>query len=838
MPTELERIGDFSQSLNNSGGQRTIYDPFTTQTSGNTVTRQPFAGNVIPANRIDATSKIMMSDIWKPNSPGVGPRGANNFLAGYANRFRYWNLSERVDWNLSDKWKLFGRYNQFKTFTKWDDFTGAAPAQPVDGSKRHSLSLSGDAVYAMSTSTVLNFRFGVNAIVDSFGVPEATLKEGDLEKFWPGNPWYKPYLADLPDIYYPGVTVRAVNAGSAGAAGNTAIGKTGYWYQEPDSWNIESKMSKNVGRHYMKVGGEYRKDIVNAARPRPMSFDFQPALTADTYLTPNVALRGDAWASMLLGVIDQNSLIQSIPIQRPRNGYYGFYFHDDFKLTQKLTLNLGMRYEFHSAMRDTEDRLSRFLDLTTPIPEFQGANAPQLPAQATALRAAAPIYNGAWIFTDADHRASWDAPKNLFLPRAGLAWRVDNNTAVRIGWARYIVPATLTDGLDILGSVFYPGFDATSTALAPLLGVPQQRLNNPFPGGLVPVTGKAFGSYTNLGGVANWYQQGFQPAVNDRFNVSVQRQLPGRILADITFFMNIGSHLPYTFNLNQIDPRIGYQVTNAVNATVANPFFNLLPANKMPGQLRTQQNIAVRELLRPYPQYGDLNERLRGGIENRYRALQMQFQRPFANGFNMVIGYNYNRERNQQFYDEQDAFTHTFTWQPASNARHRLTGAAIYELPFGRGRKYMHGANRLVDAILGGWEVNGLFTYNTGLFLRFGGLLVNGDPTVEDPTQARWFDTTVFRQLPPFTRRENPLQYDDLTGPRFANVDAVLAKQFSIIGEDRLKFELRGEAYNLTNRFPAADPDLTVTSANFGKIVAQRAGVFGRQVQFSGRFVW
>jgi hypothetical protein len=216
----------------------------------------------------------------------------------------------------------------------------------------------------------------------------------------------------------------------------------------------------------------------------------------------------------------------------------------------------------------------------------------------------------------------------------------------------------------------------------------------------------------------------------------------------------------------------------------------------------------------------------------------MQFQRPFANGFNMVIGYNYNRERNQQFYDEQDTFTHTFTWQPASNARHRLTGAAIYELPFGRGRKYMHGANRLVDAILGGWEVNGLFTYNTGLFLRFGGLLVNGDPTVDDPTQARWFDTTVFRQLPPFTRRENPLQYDDLTGPRFANVDAVLAKQFSIIGEDRLKFELRGEAYNLTNRFPAADPDLTVTSANFGKIVAQRAGVFGRQVQFSGRFVW
>jgi hypothetical protein len=419
----------------------------------------------------------------------------------------------------------------------------------------------------------------------------------------------------------------------------------------------------------------------------------------------------------------------------------------------------------------------------------------------------------------------------------GLAWRVNNSTALRIGWARYIVPATLTDGLDILGSVFYPGFDATSSTIAPLLGVPQQRLSDPYPGGLVPVTGKSFGRYTSLGGVANWYQQDFNPAVNDRFNVSVQRQLPLRILADITFFMNVGRHLPYTYNVNQIDPRIGYSVGNAVNTSVPNPFFNLLSADKMPGQLRTQRNIAVRELLRPYPQYGNLTERLRGGIGNRYRSLQMQFQRPFVNGFNFVIGYNYNRERNQEFYDEQDNFTHTFTWQPARNARHRFTGAAIYELPFGRGRRYMGSAHPLLDAIFGGWSASTLFTYNSGLYLRFGGLLVDGDPTLDSPAKDRWFDTSVFRQLPPFTRRQNPLQFDDLKGPRFVNVDATVAKQFPVVTE-RVKFELRGEVYNLVNRFPANDPDLSVTSANFGRIVSQRAGVFGRQIQFSGRLIW
>jgi hypothetical protein len=270
---------------------------------------------------------------------------------------------------------------------------------------------------------------------------------------------------------------------------------------------------------------------------------------------------------------------------------------------------------------------------------------------------------------------------------------------------------------------------------------------------------------------------------------------------------------------------------------VRNPFYNLLPVDKMPGQLRTQQNIAVRELLRPYPQYGGLTETLRGGVGNRYRSLQMQFQRPFVNGFNMVVGYNYNNSKNQEFYDEQDTYTQNFTWQAARNARHRVTGAAIYQLPFGKGRKYMSNANPVLEAVLGGWSTSGLFTYNSGTYLRFGGAIVDGDPGVDEPTSGRWFDTSKFKQLVPFTRRTNPLIYDDVRAPRFVNIDTTLAKEFPIIRE-RLKFELRGEAYNLLNAFTGADPDLSVTSATFGKITAQRSGIFGRQIQFSGRLIW
>ncbi len=829
LPTDSERGGDFSRSLNTAGALRTIFDPYTTQVAGNVVTRQPFAGNIIPASRIDPVAKTIVGDVWRPNNPGTGPTGVNNFITGFANRFRYWNFSDRVDWNVSDKLKVFGRFNKFKTYTAQDDFTGSV-AQPPDGSQRHSMSYSGDVVYTLSPTTLLNVRGAYNSIVDSFGVPSAMLKPEDLGRFWGSNNWYQSYLAELPDIYYPGVTVQGPT--------NTTLGRGGYWFQEPTSWNIEAKMSKNVGKHYLKVGGEFRRELVVASRPRPMNFVFSRAATANTFNAPNLNLSGDAWASMLLGVLEGNSSIGSIPIQRPQVNYNGFFIQDDYKITQKLTLNLGLRYEYFTGMQDPQRRLSRFLDLTNPIPEFQGSNAPVIPAAAAALRQAPPIYNGAWVFTDDQNPNSWNPPRTLLMPRIGMAYALNDKTAIRIGWARYIVPAPLTDGLGILGSVPYPGFDATSTTIGLIQGVPQQQIQNPFPGGLVPVRGKEFGRYTGLGDSATWYQQDFSPGVNDRINVSVQRQLPGKILADITFFTNIGRSAPYNYDLNQVDPRIGFAVGNAINQGVPNPFFNVLPQAQMPGQLRTQRNVAVSQLLRPYPQYGPLVETLRGAFGNRYRSLQMQFQRPFANGFNFTIGYNYNRERNQEFYDNVDNFTLTPTWQPATNARQRITGAAIYELPFGRGRKFGANMNKAIDGILGGWSVSGLVSANTGIFMRLGSVVVDGDPTLSNPTRDRWFDTSKVRILPAFTRRTNPVQFPGLVGPGFFNLDTTLAKQFDIIPE-RVRFELRAESYNTTNHFTGTiAPVMDVNSPNFGRVIQQRPGVFGRQIQFSGRIVF
>lgn len=828
LPTEAEKRGDFSSSLNARGGLRTIYNPATTVLNADgSATRQPYPGNIIPLSQQDPVGRRVMNDIWAPNLPGDGFDQVNNYRAGFAERVKYWNLSDRADWNVSDKLKIFGRFSMFKTFVAQDNYAGSPAVQP-NGSERHAWTTVMDAVYTISPSTVFNIRGGYNRIFDSFAVAEAQITSDQLTEIL-GSNWHEPYTNDAPALYYPGFTVRR---------GPTAtnLGRTGFWYQDPETYNIQSKISRAQGRHYFKVGGEWRSQRVVAVRPRPVSFDVRQELTAATFLNPDLNLSGDAWATMLVGALDNNTLIQSLPTQLHRNTFYSLYFQDDFKVTQRLTLNLGLRYEYESPMVDPQNRLSRFLDLNAPIPEFQGANAPVIPPTAAALRTAAPIYNGAWIFTDENNRGSWNAQKTLFMPRAGFAYRVNDKTSLRVGYARYLVPSTLTDGLDVLGSVFYPGFEATSRGLPLLTGVPQSTLQNPFPGGLVPVSGKNFGAYTDLGGSPIFYFQDFRVGVNDRINFSVQRALPGQVVLDATYFINFGREMPVTRNLNQVDPRIGYQNGSVTAGNVANPFYNLLPAEKMPGQLRTQANVPVSQLLRLYPQYGDIQQRLTGQASARYQALQISVQRPFVNGFNFVVGYNYNRERNEEYFDEQDNYLDNLTFQPAVNPRHRLTGAAIYQLPFGKGRKYMSNANALVDGILGGWSLSGLFSFNTGQYLRFAPLLVDGDPSLDNPTKERMFDTSKFQRLPAFTRRSNPLQYPGVKGMRFKNVDLTLAKSFSIT--ERVKFELRMESYNAFNNFNGDLPNTTFGNSAFGAVTQQMPGYLGRQFQYSGRFTW
>jgi hypothetical protein len=158
--------------------------------------------------------------------------------------------------------------------------------------------------------------------------------------------------------------------------------------------------------------------------------------------------------------------------------------------------------------------------------------------------------------------------------------------------------------------------------------------------------------------------------------------------------------------------------------------------------------------------------------------------------------------------------------------------AGTYELPVGHGHALLSNAHPLVNAILGGWSSSWIFTYNSGDFLRFGQLNVNGDPAISNPTRSRYFNTSVFSPPTPYTPRTNPWQYPGVTGPRFGNLDATLSKFFPLMGE-RLRLEFKMEAYNLSNSFMAADPSVDVYSSLFGRSTGQVNQ--GRQMQYTLR---
>jgi hypothetical protein len=830
LPTAAERTGDFSKQLNNAGNLSVIYDPWTTQTNGSTVTRTPFAGNVIPTSRIDPTSAKMMTYLWQPNNPGNGITGANNSSNYLYDIYPYYNFMDRTDYNITDKLKFFARYSYLHTTETTSDYTGTKSVMRYfQGSTRNAVNASGDLVWTINPTTVFDVHTAYNGINDSFGSPSTIFGESGIASLWPNN-WYAAYMPANPQVYFPNINITS-NGGSLFSSSVTT-----YWEQTPQTPSAAAKISKNIGRHFLKVGGEFRKEEVDAVRPIFTQFTFDAGLTANTYNSPNTGVSGNGWATFLLGAMDGNSLSESIPFQHIKSTFFGYFVQDDFKINSRLTLNLGLRGEYSGPLVDSQYRLTRQLDLTTPIPALSGANTPQMPSAVTALRTSNPTYNGAWIFTDSNHPGNWDPPKILLEPRIGMALRVNDKTAIRAGWARYVVPATLTNGFGstLLGSVDYSGFSAITNSIAAIQGVPQETLSNPFPTGLVQPAGKSFGTYTNMGNPALWYDPNFKPQTDDRFNVSVQRQLPSHMVLDVTYYAQFGRNVPYTLNLNQADPNIAYQFGNATTAKVANPFYNLLPANQMPGTLRTQATVAVSALLTPYPQYGALNQWFTPGAGDHYNSLQISARRAYSNGLTVMWGFNYNHEVAQGYYNDIATYARNLTWIPAQTSKARMTGAAIYELPLGKGRHFMNNVNPIVNGVLGGWGVSALFTYNTGIPIRLGSAVVTGDPALSHPTSGEWFDTSKVSVLPAFTVRTNPVQYSDLVGPRLVNLDMTLGKQFRIV--ERVKFELRMEAYNALNAFTPAAPNTSIGNVNFGKSIGALAGTSGRQVQLSGRF--
>lgn len=833
MPTAAEKNGDFSHSLTPQGGLRTIYDPFTStfDAASGVGTRQPFAGNIIPQSRMDPTGKKLVNDLWGPNNPGDDPSGINNFKITYPWWTHYWNLSDRVDYNLNDKWRIFWRFSKFETRLDNNNWGGTIAVPSDNGGIMDAMNASTDVLWMATPRTTVNFRVGVSYDEDDYASGWASVPQSLWASLWP-NGWYKNVLQPSQGVYYPRINYNG-NGSSYTGFGN-------WWLVHGRSYNPTVNITHDVGKHHLKAGWQmrYSYDQDNASSG-PGSFTFNSIDTGSSWLGYNNSQSGNMYASALLGTLNSGTATIA-PNLDMHQQQWGLYFQDDIKLTRDITLNLGLRWERETAPLEETRQLVQTLDLTNPIPELQNVT---MPAAVTSVAKVNYKYNGALVYTSNSNPRMYDAPWKNFLPRAGIAIRINDLTAFRAGYARYAVPWVMVHAET--GGLPTNGFSQTTNVLGPLTGTPRALASDPFPSNnpvLLPL-GNSLGRYQDLGNaIGFWDGSQLKTPFNDRINFTIQRQAPHRIFTEATFFMMFSHNAQdnsmwggsFERNVNQMDPNLTYTYKGLVDQTVPNPFFNLLPASKMPGNLRTQETVSVSQLLKTYPQYQDLTQRGWPGYSDHYYALQMKAERPMANGLTFLVAYNYNQERHSQFFNDIDNYANRLTMLDRGTPRHNVRVAGTWELPFGKGRRYLNSVHPVVDAVLGGWATSHILMWRNGNLLNFRdqSAVVSGDPTKNVPA-GYYFNPSVFSVLPAYTPRTNPWFYDGLRGPGFWQLDSTIVKYFKIT--ERIKFELRLEMYNTPNAFMPSDPNLGVGSGVMGRSTSVAGGNYGREIQYTGR---
>lgn len=857
VPTEKQRIGDFSETRNRAGNLISIYNPWTTRLVAGTTNqfaRDQFAGNKIDCAAINpATSRPFCDPVALaalkfyplPNRTPDDASGSNNFVAAGTNILDLNFYSIRVDHALTSKQNLFVRY----TYVRRDDEL-YNPFQNVASNGRVIIDKFTHAVinhtYTLSQSLVNNFRYGyvrssANQVPFGFGYDPTQL----------GLPTYLKSNAAI--LQFP-----TFNIGGNGFS-YSALGSRGYNDQPRDTTTIADTVTKVWGGHTIRTGAEYRllRFYPFQVFDTTGNFSFAQGYTQQN---PNVgsATQGLGLASFLLGAQSSATFEYGTPVTIFHHYLAGFV-QDDWKVTRKLTLNLGVRWDVETGTTESNDRLTTF--------DFQ---APSPINTAVREKLGRDVY-GLLRFVDPGE-AEWAADKKRFAPRVGLAYQLNEKTVLRAGYAMFFLPVSVEN----LGSV---GFNYTITSGQPDPRVPQVLLNNPFPSGIPTIIGKSQGSLSLLGQTLTAVEGRIKSSYNQVWNLGFQRQIGRSLMAEVVYVGSRGVNLPLNnFNLNQLPIEAQKLGNNALGQLVTNPFFGVITDPLSP---LSRATVERRALLRPYPQYVGLNysRPVANMGASDYQSLQMKLQKRFTGGLSFLAHYTWSKTMDIggtgngiAFFDStpiQDIYNIRDEWSLSTgDVPHRFQLSGVYELPFGQRKRFLKDIPRVADLVIGGWQLSGSYTWQSGtpLSIIANNLLGIGTARMRasirsgaDPTipvgKARdnvrnntaWFNTAAFFNpndeitAPTGEDRSKNFVFGNTSrtmgGVRrdnYINLDFSLFKRFRVT--EKIGFEFRAEAFNALNYVVFGTPETNVNSPQFGRITSQLN--LPRRVQLAGRITF
>ncbi len=811
VPTAKMRSGDFSEVSS------PIYNPFSVHTVNGVPMRDPFAGNIIPQSVQDPVGQKMITYWPQPNRPTTAPATPWVQNSEFASKWpRNGDMTVvKLDHQFSPRNQSFFRLNK-------------GSAQLI-----YPYYFEGPAVSGRDINTRPNFG---GAIGETFSISARTTWDTrigfarGIEEFRPWSQGFDLTQLGFSSAYQNLVQYRAFPGVSV--TGFQSLGGS-RWYEQPgDTWSLQSSVSMQRGKHLFKTGGDARLVRGNwfTATNTSGSFSFGTTQSGGPRADAPSAGTGFGMASLLLGY-GSGSLPWNTGLA-VRDLYYALYFQDDYRVTRRLTLNLGLRWEYPVARTERYDRMVRGFARNAQNP---------LQVPGMTLRGGL-LYAG----VNGQPRGLYDPDYNNFAPRFGFAYSLTSKTVLRGGYALSYIP--------VLGAVQSLGYSSTTPWVSSTDGgiTPKDLLRNPFPNGLIPLTGNSQGLLTLVGQSVTFVDPTDRTPMFHNWQFNIQRELPSQTLVEaayvgsraIRIFGGLDANTGMVEQLNQLNPQYLSMGTDLLK-TVTNPFYGIITSGSLSGA-----TVQQSQLLLPYPEFTGVARRTPAFGNSVYHSAQFRLEKRMAQGITALVlftisknigdittaqnAYNRQLERAVTSFDVPERLNVSFTW----------------ELPFGRGRHFLNGIGRTADLFIGGWQLTNYDTFQAGFGMGFGlvkaaaGSGGNRPNVVGDPWAGmsgniqsrlnRYFNTSAFAQPADFTFGNASPRISQVRSPGMNDVHLTLSKTFQIV--EKLKLQFRASSFNLMNTPVFSAPNTTLGDANFGHILSQANQ--SRQTELALKLVW
>ncbi|HQR34375.1 MAG TPA: hypothetical protein PLK30_16670, partial [Blastocatellia bacterium] len=446
-------------------------------------------------------------------------------------------------------------------------------------------------------------------------------------------------------------------------------------------------------------------------------------------------------------------------------------------------------------------------------------------------------------------RGLYKTPRNNYMPRFGFAYKLNDKTVVRGGYGIFFGFLGQRRG-DVNQIGFSTNVPLNVTLNNGLTFI--ETLNNPFEtykNGLPAPLGAADGIRTFLGQGISFFNSKPLSPYNQRWELSLQRELPGGWVAEAAYVGNRGTHIEITRNINALPNQYlststsrDNNTNNYLGALVTNPFAGLMPASA--GAAFRSATIARSQLLRPYPQFGDINTTTNDGY-SWYHALQINLNKRFSRGYTFGTSYTWSK------FMEAVSYLNAADPLPVEaisdfDRTHRFTANGIYELPFGKGRRLLSNVNKVASYMISGWQLSGVYQYQGGAPIGFGNIFFTGSfndiaLSGDQRTTDRWFNTnagfvTAAASQPVSNVRTFPLRLSNVRTDAINNIDLSVIKKTTLWEGKNLEF--RGEFINAFNHVLLPAPNTNVTQASFGQIIASNQANYPRRIQLTVKLVF